>query len=269
MIRKKRIIFILIYSVLFLFSCGIPRMFPWDQNEEYKFDINHLNFNLYYHVQNDYDGSSNRYELEPVDDTPVLRFLYLIIPNTTASSSTLSSLYSMISSFGSSFSSGMPPSYGSGTRAYTRTYTNDAGESISVGLYELSVLTPIGDESYRVSPSSSIFKGMDYFIPVDSDSYEANYEFQRYQVDGGYFIELTLNGKQFLLARSNGEPFSNSNDDYIQDGNNDGREFLAEDADEVISTEVRIYAVASFMFKGYTTRATITSGTGSSGYITI
>ena len=265
MIRKKRLIFILIYSVLFLFSCGIPRMIPWEVNEQYNISISELEIRLSFDVS---VGTPNQdsITLTPYPDTPVVRFFYVIVPNPSESNSSVNNL---ISSFGSRYSSGFPTTYENGNPAYTTTVTYD-DESIRVGLFELTVYD---ENSRRFVPTSSYFTGMDNFIEDGNGWHSMSYSFSSYKIpDGnGYYIKLIVNGDEsnpYYLARSNSEPFTNSIDDYIQGNSN--REFLSNASGHITDFQIRVYAAASFIFEHYTTRATITSGTGyGSGYTTI
>ena len=265
MIRKKRLIFILIYSVFFLFSCGIPRIFPWEVNEQYEISISELKIRLSFDVS---EGTPNHdsITLTPYPDTPVVRFFYVIVPNLSESNSSVNNL---ISSFGSRYSSGFPTTYENGEPAYTTTVTYD-DESIRVGLFELTVYD---ENSGRFVPTSSYFTGMDNFNGDGNGQYLMSYSFSEYKIsdDSGYWIQLVINGdesKPYYLARSNGEPFTNSIDDYIQGNSN--REFLSNASGHITDFQIRVYAAASFIFEHYTTRATITSGTSyGSGYTTI
>ena len=318
-IGKNRLFLTLFVCVLFsvLISCGIPRMFPWRRGSQFEMDGSHLQFFLSFHVDNDTPEGDN-ITLVPRLDTPVLRFYYLVVPNTSASSSNLTTVDRIITSFGSRHSSSIPKTFSSGEAAYTSSYTYDtaASESISVGLYELSIVTlDENGDMVRYEPSSAYFEGIGFFSPVgetgtdtapDADTapdteetpsepsdpgsdgdtsdnpsdapagefareYEATYSFTAVPANaGGYYVRLILNGDEsnpYYLARSNGEPFTISTDDYINTRSGQNREFLLEDRDEVTQPQIRIYTAASFTFEGYTTRATVTTdSTTTSGY---
>ena len=169
-IGKKRIFLTLFVCVLFsvLISCGIPRMFPWRRGSQFEMDGSHLQFFLSFHVDNDTPEGDN-ITLVPRLDTPVLRFYYLVVPNTSAQASNLTTVDRIITSFGSRYSSSIPKTFGSGEAAYTTSYTYDTAtsDSIAVSLYELSIVT-LDDNGnmVRYEPSSAYFEGIGFFSAV-------------------------------------------------------------------------------------------------------
>ncbi len=255
MIRKKRLIFILIYSVFFLFSCGIPRMIPWTE-EQYEIGINQLKFKLSFNI---YEGTINQQPitLEPLPDTPVLRFLYVIVPYAENNSS----VNNLINTFNSLFSDGFPPTYSSFNKpvvSTTATYSSE--QSIRVSLFELTVF-----DGQSFVPTSTFFKGMDFYTN-DGDWNTIKFDFGSIKNPNGdgFYITLTINNRDtYYLARADGQPFSQRPESY------EDNEFLPDD--KIGSDfQIRVYAAASFIFKNYTTKLTITSGSSqNSGYVTI
>ena len=313
-VGKNKLFLFLFICVLFsvIISCGIPRMFPWREGSQYEIDGRRVQFRLSFHVDND-TLEGDDITLVPRPGTPVLRFYYLVVPNTSASAGNISTIDNIMRNFGSRYRSSIPRTFGSGEAAYTTSYTYDQAtdETISVSLYELSVVM-LDEDNNPVNhvPSSSYFEGIEFFQPIGTidageeepsdpgteepvtpgeeqpsedpenpetpsdgyaSAYEAAYSFSYAPAnDGGYYVRLVLNGDEenpYYLARSNGDSFTRSTDDYINERSGQDREFLLEDRDEVSQPQIRIYTAASFTFNGYTTRATITTdSTTSSGY---
>lgn len=267
--KRKLLSFLALWALFFcLVSCGIPRMFPWRKTYQYDYTngpfSGSMTFSLDFNTESSSSGSAQttHWNLVPSPDTPILRFYYLIIPEPEYQSS----VQGIVSSFTNRYSSSFPKSFGSGEAAYTSTYTSSGtdDERISVSLYELTVIP----EGQKPIPASEFFKGIQWFEPILqegeqladgelADNYEANYSFVQDTngVTNGYYIEMTLNGATYRLARSNGEPFSYALSSYYDD---EDSEFLPEDAGGIMSNAVlRIYVTASFAFENYTTRRTI------------
>lgn len=263
--RKGRIISFLSAVALFLFvlsSCGIPRMFPWSETYQYNLNGSSLDFKLRFTTESSSTGEDERtpWTLRPSPNTPILRFYYLIVPE----ASMQSTVSGIVSSFSSRYSSSFPKSFESGEAAYTSSYDSTAtdDETISVSLYELAVIEGNG----HFEPASRYFQGIEWFEPVVAegeevsglaDEYKATFSFTQDTtgVTNGYYLILTLNGEQYTLGRSNGQPFSFDRSSYYDD---DDAEFLPEDSDGLQQDAVlMVYATASFAFDNYTTRATI------------
>ena len=244
--------------LFFLASCGIPRMFPWDEVTQYSISSRQLSFKTSFQTESSSSGAAEttNWTLVPSRGTPVIRIYYIITP--TAESPLYSNVTGMASSFSSRYRSSFPPTYdeeAAYTRSFDTTYTDD--ETISVSMWEMTV---IGDDG-SVEPVSRVFQGVDYFVGSGGthddniyDEYTATYEFSAETVSSGYYIRLNLNGESYRLGRMNGSPFSLSLSDYYDDN----CEFLPEDSDGLLQdATLNIYLGASFAFENYTSRQTI------------
>lgn len=259
----RSLIFIAVLFFLSLSSCGMPRMFRWDRNEEYRISSSQLEFNLSY-VYYDRDlGSDRTIQLTPLSGTPVMHFYYCV-----SSAGGLSG-FNMSSAFTSQYSSRYVPVRDINSIdpivSDSVTLTSGADDvTTSVGLYEfIDVAT-----GQRPDFPHSID---DFLENTDSigSSYlkHATYSIQPVSAGeaGEYYFQLTLNEntekeRVYTLARFNGAPFRNGMANYLgTEDNGDTREYSDEDdpAGDFINPRVYIYASATFLFEGYTTVSTI------------
>ena len=255
--RKRKLRTFLIIGVLFFLpACGIPRMFPWSEGSQYDLTSNSITFYLDFLYQTD-EGVQRWPTLEPSPNTPVFR-LYYYIDDGFNFDSNVNIGSSLRSRFRSRYSISFPPFFGEGDEVATVTVTTDSstGESIEVGAYEVTVVPSGGGDPV---PISRVFQGMDYFASAGGSSYTAEYSFRRSSNSGDYYIEMTYNGQTYLLARMNGDRFSdNSKDIYFDPQGGGEAEFLPED--ETLfrgSPVVHLFGAVSFTFEGYTTRQTV------------
>ena len=259
----RSFIFIAVLFIISLSGCGMPRMFSWSKNEEYRISSSQLDFNLSYTYYDRDLGSDRTVQLTPLTGTPVMHFYYCV------SSSTGLSGFNMSSAFTSSYSSRYVPvrdvTSSEPIASDSVTLTSRADEvTTSVGLYEfIDVATgrrpdfPSDIDDYLDSDEttgSGYLKHLTYKVePVQAES------------SGGYYFHLTINPdtekeREYLLARFNGAPFRNGISNYLgKEDNGDVREYSDEDdpAGDFILPTVYIYASATFLFEGYTTVSTI------------
>ncbi len=254
--RKRKLRTFLIVGVLFFLpACGIPRMFPWSEDSQYELTSNSITFYLDFLYQTD-EGVQRWPTLEPSENTPVFR-IYYYIDDTQNFNSNVSIGSSLRSRFRSRYGSSFPPFFDEGDEVATVTVTTDRDETIEVSAYEVTVVPSGGGDPV---PISRVFQGMDYFASAGGSSYIAEYSFRRTSNSGEYYIEMTYNGQTYLLARMNGEPFSDSSPDIYFNPRSGGEpEFLPEDESAFIGNAVgvHLFGAVSFAFEGYTTRQTV------------
>ncbi len=174
---KKVITFILLMAVLFLFhSCGIPRMFQWDVNDEYQRNNNVTRFNLSYlkHVS----GSTESVAVTPKNNFPRLNFYYAIGATTGLTGGSTSSGSSspsgggviaskLASSFNSRFTSLVPssrlPNNNEPIVSSTVTIASAPSDNntTSVGLYEFIDI--------ETDQRPIFFNGIEHFLPPEQD----------------------------------------------------------------------------------------------------
>ncbi len=278
----RRILFrrmiLIIAALLFVSSCGIPRMFSWDNNEEYQINSSRIRFNLSYIRYDSAAGQNEEVQLTPKDGAPKLNFYYAI-GSTTGLESKIET--SLSSAYSSRYSNAYPPSrqINDQTPIASATATISASkETTSVGLYEFK-----NEDGIR---PGYLFDINDYY-PFSADAETGNitenenlaailenydkcvtYSLTTVEHNGGYAIELTLfpelpesdpHRYTFTLVRNNGLPFRTSIDSYI--GKDDGEmgEFTAEDdnARDFITPAIYVFVSCTFIFDGYTTVRTI------------
>ena len=257
--RKRKLRTFLIVGVLFFLpACGIPRMFPWREGYQYDLSYSSITFNLNFR---DTEESQVKFH-KPRIDTPVFRLYYYV--DTLFNDPSISDVGSSLRSrFRSRYAGSFPPTFEDGDAAATVTLTDRGNndETIRISAYEVTVIPPEGGTPV---PISSYFAGVESFEPhghVNSegyaDSYSATYSFRKTSVND-YYIEMTYNGQTYLLARMNGEPFSDSSKDVYFNPDNGDAEFLPDDEDAFIGIpRVHLFGAVSFAFEGYTTRQTV------------
>ena len=259
---KSVIRIILIVAVLLLFTtCGIPRMFRWDRNNEYTISSSEIHFDLSYTS----DGETHR--LEAKNGFPQLHFFYAIAPQVDISSG--NAYERLASSFNSRYSDSPVNTTSDISRhdplITVTVYPNGAAGSTTtssvIGLYEFINVDADGAESRPSFPNR-----IDDF-PVDTQSGYDRYI--TYLADvipygNGYAIQLTLNQNSaeprvYTLIRNNGEPFMTNINYYIEEqGNSEIREFEYGDAASYFQmASIYVYATCTFAFNGYTSVYTI------------
>ena len=259
----RSLIFIAVLFLLSLSSCGMPRMFVWDRNEEYRISSSQLEFNLSYTYYDRDLGSDRTVQLTPITGTPVLHFYYAV------SSATGLSGGNIASAFNSSYSSSYVPSRdvtGSGwdrpIATSTATLSND--ETTTIRLYEF-VNASTG--ARPVFPNN-----IDMYLDADESIGSSYLKHATYSAEmvstgssGENYIHLTINPDtekevEYSLLRFNGDAFQNGISNYIgRNDNGDTREFPDEDdpASDFMAPRVYIYVTATYLFEGYTTVSTI------------
>ena len=254
---RRRCILFLIFSALFLFmtlSCGIPRMFPWEEGYQYEFTDSSLTFHLSFDYETD-SGTETWPAMTPSPGTPVFRLYYFINPSgSSIATESLSS--NLASSFQSTYRNTFPPEFDKREYAARRSVTiND--ETVYINAYE-PVVVAIDGTPCKPEPLSTLLKGIDIF-QKDGNTYTAQYTLEMEEPTASTtYIILTFNGTKYSLARMNNEKFSVSDiSAYIQDANRAG-EFLPEEGDVLSgSPSIGFFAGCSFSFEDYTTRRTI------------
>ena len=259
---RRRCILFLIFSALFLFmtlSCGIPRMFPWEEKEQYEFTNSSLTFHLSFEYELPDGGTATSPTMTPSPGTPVFRLYYFINPSPDDGDGTYSISEKLSDNFESKFMNTFPPDdFRKGEYAARRSVTiND--ETVYINAYE-PVVVAIDGIPCKPEPLSTLLKGIDIF-QKDGNTYTAQYtlEMEESTEKKETYIILTFNGTKYSLARMNNEKFSVSNIyAYIQDANRAG-EFLPEEEDVLsgCSPSIGFFAGCSFAFEDYTTRRTI------------
>lgn len=257
----RSLIFIAVLFLLSLSGCGMPRMFVWDRNEEYRISSSQLEFNLSYTYYDRDLGSDRTVQLTPLSGTPVMHFYYAI-----SSASGLSG-YNMASAFSSAYSSKYVPvrsltdSEPIASDSVTITTSND--ETTTVRLYEF-VDAETGQRP--VFPNS-----IDMYLDADESigsSYLKHATYSAEMVSSGSgenYIHLTINEgtekqMEYDLLRFNGDSFQNGITNYIgRNDNGEVREFSDEDdpASNFMDPRVYLYVSCTYLFEGYTTVSTI------------
>ncbi len=259
MMRKKVARFpVVCVLLLFLTSCGIPRMFPWTDNQ-YDLTGYNLAFSTKFETTSYIDGQPNirDWDLTPRSGTPVLRIYYMLLPEQGSSGS------SLISSFNSNYRNSFPPNFGKGDAVASTSISSTAVSDgyVSTSMYEMTVV----DDNYQFyTPASNVLCGIDFFPPEKAgatgvSSYNLEWTVSWERTSAGYYLMLAFNnGETVRLGRMNGEPFPINPSDYAKSTTGDAVEFTSSDEPGLTSTMIlRVYLTASFAYEGYTTRSTI------------
>ena len=289
--RKKILITFIFFSValFFLQSCGIPKMFKWENNNEYYANNNSIKFNM------SYMASGETQHLHAKDNFPQMFFFYAIGPTTGLTSSTTQDR--MISAF-NTFSRSYPSittnvndhePIVSSTVSLTGLPSDD--NSTRIGLYEFidasdtnsrpdfpkgikSFLPPrldeYVDENGNLSDSDESIINADYsWLYLDNFDKAITYTASMIPYDDGYAVQLIIypdgpeeNQLTYFLLRNNGETFKTAMSEYINDGSSSStntREYKEENDNAIsfMSPAIYIFVSCTFAFEGYTTISTI------------
>ena len=258
----RSLIFIAVLFLLSLSGCGMPRMFVWDRNEEYRISSSQLEFNLSYTYYDRDLGSDRTVQLTPLSGTPVMHFYYCITSASGLESNDIAS------AFRSSYSSKYVPSRDINSTepiasdSVTITTSND--ETTTIRLYEF-VNASTG--ARPVFPNN-----IDMYLEADESIGSSYLKHATYSAEmvstgssGENYIHLTINPDtekevEYSLLRFNGDAFQNGISNYIgRNDNGDTREFPDEDdpASNFMDPRVYIYVTCTYLFEGYTTVSTI------------
>ena len=253
--NRKSFIFIAVLFFLSLLGCGMPRMFVWDRNEEYRISSSQLEFNLSYTYYDRDLGSDRTVQLTPLSGTPVMHFYYCITSASGLESNDIAS------AFRSSYSSKYVPSRDINSTepiasdSVTITTSND--ETTTIRLYEF-VNASTG--ARPVFPNN-----IDMYLDADESIGSSYLKHATYSAEmvstgssGENYIHLTINPDtekevEYSLLRFNGDAFQNGISNYIgRNDSGDTREF-----DELLNLTIYSCIAASFCYAQETMDAKI------------